>query len=155
MSSRSEKQEVKSTGSITDFQKVNIAAMMIAKAEEGKKHDILIKAATLLGGYIASGIVEEEVARYVLEREIQKRDIASLDAALKAIDDGILNGKKLPISEVLNNEDRIRREMKLNDGDMSFISSDDVDYDWIEKYVNGEIELGLSTGNVQEGVCYD
>tara|TARA_R110002074_G_scaffold160473_1_gene317975 strand:+ start:5157 stop:6953 length:1797 start_codon:yes stop_codon:yes gene_type:complete len=147
MSSRSEKQEVKSTGSITDFQKVNIAAMMIAKAEEGKKHDILIKAATLLGGYIASGIVEEEVARYVLEREIQKRDIASLDAALKAIDDGILNGKKLPISEVLNNEDRIRREMKLNDGDMSFISSDDVDYDWIEKYVNGEIELGLSTGN--------
>lgn len=149
MSERSESQEVKTTSDrkVTDFQKVNIAAMMIAKAKEGEKHNILIKAATLMGGYIASGIVEEEVARYVLEREIQKRDIDSLEDAVKAIGKGINNGKTLPISEVINSEDRIRREMKLNDGDMSFISSDDVDYDWIERYVSGDIALGLTTGN--------
>ena len=27
----------------------------------------------------------------------------------------------------------IKRDMKLNDGDMSFVSSDNVDYDWIEQ----------------------
>ena len=147
LSEHSQNQEVKSLGGWTDFQKVNIAAMMIAKADDGEKHNVLVKASTLMGGYIESGIVEEDVARWVLQREIQKRDIDSLEGALKAIDDGIRKGKQLPISEVINTEDRIRREMKLNDGDMSFISSDDVDFDWIEEYVDGNIPLGLSTGN--------
>lgn len=147
LSEHSQNQEVRSLGGWTDFQKVNIAAMMIAKADDGEKHNILVKASTLMGGYIESGIVEEDVARWVLQREIQKRDIDSLEGALKAIDDGIRKGKQLPISEVINTEERIRREMKLNDGDMSFISSDDVDFDWIEEYVDGNIPLGLSTGN--------
>lgn len=147
LSEHSQNQEVKALGGWTDFQKVNIAAMMIAKAEDGEKHNVLVKASTLMGGYIESGIVEEDVARWVLQREIQKRDIESLEGALKAIDDGIRKGKQLPISEVINTEERIRREMKLNDGDMSFISSDDVDFDWIEEYVDGNIPLGLSTGN--------
>jgi len=149
LSERSQHQEVKSTGGWTDFQKVNIASLMIAKAADGEKHNVLVKAATLMGGYIQSGIVEEDVARWVLERDIQKRNIDSLEGALKAIDDGIRKGKQLPISEVLNTEDRIRREMKLNDGDMSFISSDDVDFDWIEEYVDGNIPLGLTTGNTR------
>ena len=147
LSERSERQEIKDSDVITDFQKVNIASMMIAKAKDGEKHNVLVKAATLMGGYIASGIVEEDVAMWVLEREIAKRDVDSIDHAIKSIKDGIENGKKLPISEVINSEERIRREMRLNDGDMSFVSSDDTDYEWIEKYVAGEIPIGLSTGN--------
>ena len=147
LSERSEQQEVKDLGEKTDYMKVNIASMMIRKAPEGQKHNVLIKAATLLGGFVASGIVEESVAYWVLEREIAKRDIHDLDAAIKDIKEGIENGKKLPISEVLNNEERIRREMKLTDGDMSFVSSDNIDYDWIERYVAGDIPVGLSTGN--------
>jgi len=147
LSDRSEQQQIKDTGEKTDYQKVNIASMMISKAEEGEKHNILVKAATLLGGFVASGIVEESVAHWVLLREISKRDVRDLDAAKKSIKEGIENGKKLPISEVLNNEERIRREMKLTDGDMSFVSSDNVDYDWIERYVAGDIPVGLSTGN--------
>ena len=89
--------------------KVNIASMMIRKAPDGEKHNVLMKAATLMGGFIASGIVEESVAYWVLEREISKRDVRDLDAAIKSIREGIENGKKLPISEVLSSEDRIRR----------------------------------------------
>ena len=37
--------------------------------------------------------------------------------------------------------------MRVNDGDMSFIASDDTDYEWIKKYVTGQIELGLGTDN--------
>ena len=147
LSERSQHQEVKSSGGRTDFNKINIAAAMIAKAPEGEKHSVLVKAASLMGGYIASGIVEEDVARWVLEKEISKRDIDSIEAAILTINDGIANGKKLPIGEVISSEERFRRDMKLNDGDMSFVSSDDVDYDWIENYVDGNIPLGLSSGN--------
>ncbi len=147
LSSQSQAQEVRTTGSKTDFMKVNIAAMMLNKAKDGEKHNMLMKASTLMGGFIASGIVEEAVAIWVLEREIQKHELDNFEQAQKSIREGIENGKKLPISEVLHTEDRIRREMKLNDGDMSFISGDDVDYDWIESYVAGDIPVGLSTGN--------
>ena len=147
MSEHSQNQVVKDLSGRTDFNKINIAAAMIRKAEEGEKHNVLVKASSLMGGYIASGIVEEDVARWILEREIQKRDIDNLEGALLTINDGIANGKKLPISEVISSEEKIKRDMKLNDGDMSFISSDDVDYDWIEQYVDGKIPLGLSTGN--------
>ena len=147
LSEKSENQVIKETGKKTDFSKVNVAVRMIAKAQDGEKHNILIKAATLLGGYIASGLVEEDVAEWVLEREISKKDIDSVDGARKTIRDGLEKGKTMPISEVLNSEEKYRREMKLDDGDMSFISSDDVDYGWIEDFVDGNIQLGLSSGN--------
>ena len=37
--------------------------------------------------------------------------------------------------------------MLINDGDMSFISSDDEDFRWIDDYSQGKIELGLDTGD--------
>jgi len=147
LSERSENQQLPELGGKTDFSKINTAARMIAKANDGEKHHILAKASTLMGGFIASGIVEEDVARWVLQREIEKRNPKDLDGALKTIDDGINNGKNQPIGETLNDEERFKREMKLNDGDMSFISSDDIDYDWIEEYVYGNIPLGMTTGN--------
>lgn len=149
LSEKSTQQVIKKSDHWTDYQKINIAAMMVAKSADGEKHNSLIKAATLMGGYIASGVVEEDVAVYVLQREIEKKDPDSLEQALKTINDGIHKGKSMPISEVIASEERARREMKLTDGDMSFISSDDIDYDWIERYANGEILLGLSTGNTR------
>ena len=35
----------------------------------------------------------------------------------------------------------------INDGDMSFISSDDEDFRWIDDYANGRIPVGLDTGD--------
>ena len=72
LSERSEHQEIKESSGKTDYMKVNIASMMIRKAEDGEKHNVLMKAASLMGGFIASGIVEEDVARWVLEREISE-----------------------------------------------------------------------------------
>ena len=37
--------------------------------------------------------------------------------------------------------------MLFNDGDMSFISSDDEDFRWIDDYSQGKIEVGLDTGD--------
>lgn len=100
-----------------------------------------------MGGYIASGKVEEHEAIRILHQEICKRDIVSEDQALKSIVDAIEHGKLLPIHELVHREVDIQREMDISDGDMSFISNDDTDYEWIAKYSQGDIEVGLETGD--------
>ena len=131
----------------TDYMKLNLAARMIRNAEDGEKHMALIKAATLCGGYIAAGKMEEEEVVRVLFREISKRDIDSESQAKHTIRDGIEKGKTMPIREVIDEEKQAQREMLLSDGDMSFISSDDEDFRWIDDFAQGLIELGLDTGD--------
>jgi len=131
----------------TDYEKLNIVAKMLRRAQDGEKHTTLLRAAILCGGYIAAGRMEQEEAEHVLLREIQKKEnVADLGNAKATIRDGINEGKSMPIREVIEDESRIRKEMQINDGDMSFISSDDSDYNWIEKFARGEIVRGLSTG---------
>tara|TARA_R100001509_G_scaffold15660_1_gene8001 strand:+ start:8376 stop:10166 length:1791 start_codon:yes stop_codon:yes gene_type:complete len=132
--------------SYTDYDKIDIVARMIRKAPDGQKHNILLRAAILCGGYIAAGRMEEDEALRVMTRELDRRDVDDFDLAKKTIADGIIQGKMMPIREIIDDENKIRREMKINDGDMSFISSDHDDLDWINKFANGEIEKGLTTG---------
>jgi len=130
----------------TDYNKLAVVASMVRRAEDGEKHATLLKASILCGGYIAVGRMEEEEAFHVLEREILKRDVDSIETARNTIRDGIEKGKTMPIREVLENENAVKLEMMINDGDMSFISSDDEDYRWIQDYIDGKLQLGLSTG---------
>jgi replicative DNA helicase len=132
----------------TDYMKLNLAARIIRNCEDGDKHRALVKAARLCGGYIAAGRMEEDEAVRVLFREICKRDLDSEDQAMSTIVDMIQNGKNMPIREIIDEEKQAQREMLINDGDMSFISSDDEDFRWIDDYANGEIEIGLDTGDV-------
>ena len=131
----------------TDYQRLNLAARMIRQAEDGSKHQALLQAARLCGGYISAGRIEEDEAVRVLLREICKRDIDSESHAKLTIRDGIEYGKALPIKQLIDDEKAAKREMLINDGDMSFISSDDEDFRWIDDYSQGKIELGLDTGD--------
>ena len=133
----------------TDYMKLNLACRMIRQAPDGSKHKALVQAARLCGGYISAGRLEEEEAVRVLLREISKRDIESESLAKLTIRDGIEYGKELPIKEIIDGEKAAKRELLINDGDMSFISSDDEDFRWIDDYSQGKIELGLLTGDIQ------
>jgi len=133
-------------GLSTDYDKISIAARMIRKAVDGEKHDALRKAATLCGGYIAAGRMERAEVERILLREITAKDIESVEQAKRTIADAIEHGRQLPIRETLLNEKEAMREMRINDGDMSFISSDDQDFEWINSYGSGDIEVGLDTG---------
>ena len=133
----------------TDYMKLNLACRMIRLAEDGEKHRVLVNASRLCGGYIAAGKMEQEEVVRVLHREICKREVESEDHALNTILDGIEIGKNMPIRDVINEEKSAQREMLLNDGDMSFISSDDEDFRWIDDYAQGKIEIGLDTGDAR------
>jgi len=131
----------------TDYMKLNLAARMIRNASDGDKHRVLVNASRLCGGYIAAGKMEQEEVVRILHREICKRDVESEDHALSTILDGLEIGKNMPIRDVIQEEKSAKREMLLNDGDMSFISSDDEDFRWIDDYSQGKIEVGLDTGD--------
>ena len=131
----------------TDYMKLNLACRMIRQAEDGEKHRMLVRASRLCGGFIAAGRMEEEEVVRVLHREICKRDVESESHALNTILDGINLGKNMPIRELVDEEKSAKRELLINDGDMSFISSDDSDFRWIDDYSQGKIQLGLGTGD--------
>lgn len=149
-----ERPDKPTSSSGTDYMKLNLAANMVRQAEDGEKHAMLLKAAKLCGGYIAAGRIEEEEAYRVLLREISKKDIESIDGAKKTIQDGIEHGKILPISETIANEKEVKRQMLIAEGDMSFLSSDSDDLDWINDYACGNIKLGLSTGSDELDVYF-
>ena len=84
----------------TNYRKIAVGVEMVRNAPHGQKHAILLKAAKLMGGYIASGAVDENDAIYALESEIGKKDIDDFKSAQKTIRDGIVFGKQVPIFEL-------------------------------------------------------
>jgi hypothetical protein len=140
---------VNASYSYTDYMKLNLAARMIRNAKDGEKWVTLNRAAMLCGGYISAGRMEEEEVFRILFREIEKREIDSEDHAKQTIIAGVEKGKALPIKEVINSEKSAQRELLINDGDMSFISSDDEDFRWIDDYSQGKIAIGLDTGDTK------
>ncbi len=133
--------------SYTDYMKLNLAARMIRNAEDGQKWLTLNKAAILCGGYISAGRMEEDEVIRILLREIEKRDLDSIDHAKTTILSGIEKGKSMPIKALIDNEQAAERDLLIHDGDMSFISSDDEDFRWIDDFSQGKIEIGLKTGD--------
>jgi len=133
--------------SYTDYMKLNLAARMIRNAQDGEKWMTLNKASILCGGYISAGRMEEDEVIRILMREIEKRDIDSLEHARVTVLSGIEKGKSMPIKALIDNEQAAERDLLINDGDMSFISSDDEDFRWIDDFSQGKIEVGLLTGD--------
>jgi hypothetical protein len=131
----------------TDYLKLNLATRMIRQCADGEKHNTLLRASRLCGGYIAAGRMEEDEVIRVLTREIMKRDVDDEDRAVKTIREAIDQGKRDPLRTTIDDEKKAQRELLINDGDMSFISSDDEDFRWIDDYANGKIPIGLDTGD--------
>lgn len=95
----------------TDFRKLAIAAEMIDKAQDGHKHTTLIKAAYLMGGYVASGTVLEEDARRMLRDRIATKNLQNKQLAYNTIDDGLSKGQLKPIYEIEQIENEFNIEL--------------------------------------------
>lgn len=78
---------------------LRVASDMVRQSVDGEKHGTLLRAARLLGGYVAGGILSEDSAIRLLEQEIgHKPNIDSLNGAYKTIRDGLEYGKAEPIT---------------------------------------------------------
>jgi len=126
-------QEVTSTGELsingsgtTDYKKIDVAV--------------------LLGGYIAAGKVEREVAESILYHEICKRDIKDAASAKGTIGDGITYGMLAPIHQTEQAFSEALDIIKSVEDELSFLSSSDDDELYIRKFRQGLIETGKGFG---------
>lgn len=149
LSEKSQNQVLVKQENVTDYYRLNLAATMVRNSQDGERHAVLFKAARLCGGYIAAGRIEEEEAIRVLVREFSRRDYDEHYNPHSTVRDGIEVGKNMPISEIVQDEKEARRKLQVAEGDMSFISSGDEDFKWITAFANGEIQVGLDTGNAE------
>jgi hypothetical protein len=79
---------------------------MIEAAEPGTRHHRRLKAARLLGGYVAGGLLTEDQAYGALAETLVGRT-NDLERALKTVEDGLAYGQAHPITlEALEAERR-------------------------------------------------
>jgi hypothetical protein len=135
------------TGVSTDYSKLNIASKMIQKAEIGQRHHSVIKASYLVGGWVSGGLVEESIAKKVLEYEVLKKFGAQeAEAEFQAVEDGVKAGQYMPINELATYERTAIEEMGLIDEELSFLVKNEVDEEYIRRYRAGLIPMGLPFG---------
>lgn len=135
-----------------DYNKINIAVNMIRLANDGEKHGVLLRAARLMGGYIASGMIDEGFAVQVLETEISNKNIADFKGARKTISDGISYGKTMPIYETEEIESSaevnfLKVKLKSPTRKYEFLTDNREDRADIMRYRTGGFKMGLETGH--------
>ena len=130
----------------TDYKKLDIAAKMIRLAPDGEKHNVLLKASVLLGGFISAGKVERDVAESILYHEISKRSIESAEAARHTIRDGITYGMLAPIHETENSYNEALEYINYAEDELNFLSDVGADELYIRQFRQGLIESGKGFG---------
>ena len=140
-------QGVNMSEGFTDYKRLGIAAKMIRISEQGSRHHSVIKAAYLVGGLITGGIVEEAVARFILQHEVYRKFHADeQQIELKAIEDGINMGKLMPISDLEKIENEVWDSVGAIEEELSFLSDNRLDEDYIRRYRAGLIPMGKPFG---------
>lgn len=76
---------------------IAIAVSKINQAQDGEKHNELLKAAHLLGGYIASGAISYDESESALLKAIEGKNIISVSGAIRTIAAGLKHGQNQPI----------------------------------------------------------
>jgi hypothetical protein len=124
---------------------ISTAVAMVRSSYDGKKHETLLKAANLLGGYVAAGRVQEEEAIKILEEEIRAKNPKDMNSAIQTIKDGIEYGKRKPLAEAKRIE-KAQSFLKREDGSYDFEASNEEMTEYELAVINGTLEFGLPTG---------
>jgi hypothetical protein len=121
---------------------------MIDNAIDGEKHGTLLKASRLLGGYIASGLVNELEAVRILENTIRGKGVVDFKQAQKTIKDGIEYGKLQPINELENQlfTKAMPSKIDLYNDNFDFVVSNDETEEYLQSLRDGTFKKGLTTG---------
>ena len=103
-----------------DYSKLDAAVKKIRNASDGERHNELLKASRLAGGYIETGFIPEHIAIQILETEFTSRPYNESYSPLKTIQDGIEYGKRVPIYE--QEVDEVPQTKEKNTGGIILLS---------------------------------
>jgi hypothetical protein len=116
----------------SDFKKLSLAVQMIDKSDVGNRNNTFLKAGRLMGGYIASGELNEMDVLDVCDRAIYDKDPQDYKANFKTFRRGIDYGKAEPLTSGEVKE--ITTEVKLGKIDYTI---EEVDHLLDDMYQNG------------------
>lgn len=83
----------------TNWQHVNTAMQMISNSMVGNRHETMLRAGRLLGGYISGGDVDESESKTIIQNHIQLHSPDDYQDHIRAFNDAIENGKKSPLTK--------------------------------------------------------
>lgn len=95
----------------SDFKKLNVAISMIDQAQIGNRNNTMVKAGKLIGGYIATGELNELDALEICGRAIQAMDAADFKDNFRSFRNGIEYGKREPLSD--GEQQKLASETKI------------------------------------------
>ncbi|MFA5715561.1 MAG: hypothetical protein WC998_07465, partial [Candidatus Paceibacterota bacterium] len=115
-----------------DYKRAMIPLNYIRNSVQGERHTRILKAARLMGGYIAAGLISEEEGERLLKQEAYQIAPDDYQENKRAILDGIINGRMDPLYEGLEKE--IQTEEKYG---KLYFTLNDCQEEIEEKYKNG------------------
>jgi hypothetical protein len=131
----------------TDYRKVDIACRMIRNAPDGEKHNTLLKASNLLGGFVATETVEYDVAEYSLRHEISRRSVDNINLAYSTIKDGLRHGMTMPLSNIEIEYKSALEDLGLMEEELNFLTNNKADEEYIHNFRLGLIPQGQPLGH--------
>lgn len=120
----------------TDFRKIGIGVQMIEKAEVGNRNNTILKAGRLMGGFIASGEVNELDVLDIFQRAISNKDPHDDRINFNTFRRGMDHGKLEPMTK--KEQTDIEQEIKIGKIEYTIEENDDSLNDMFENgYVKG------------------
>lgn len=126
----------------TNYDLLNKALNLIRNAEKGERHNTILKAARLCGGWVAAGKVDYQEAERLLVQEANKFNPDDGRTNDKTISDGLDHGMREP----LDDEQIFTQEKLEQKYDKLYYTLADVEDDLIKKRSEG-IPKGYETGH--------
>ena len=121
----------------TNYELINKALNVIRMAQVGERHNKILAASRLCGGWVATGKVDYQEAQRLLEQEAMRIDPKDFKTNKKAVEDGLDHGMRDPLDE-----DQFFKEEKIEQKfDKIYWTLSDVNDEIESKY-----EIGLEDG---------
>lgn len=121
----------------TNYSLINKALNVIRMASVGERHNKILAASRLCGGWVASGKVDYQEAQRLLEQEAMRIDPDDFKTNKRAVEDGLDHGMRDPLDdEQFFQEEKIEEKF-----DKIYWTLKDVDDEIESKY-----EIGLEDG---------
>lgn len=124
----------------TDFKKLAVAVQMIDKAEVGNRNNTILKAGRLMGGYIASGELNELDVLDICGRAIYNKDPRDDRENFNTFRHGIDHGKREPLTQ--SEEAQIKTEVKFDKLEYTIEET----YDLLDHMYENGFTRGFLTG---------
>lgn len=139
--------DIRPKQSQSNWAKIAVGLKMIRTSQVGNRHNNALKAGQLMGGYIASGEIDESDIE-VLVREIEATSTEPADHT-RAFMDGVNYGKSLPLTTTKGGVYSLRKEIKAEWKASEKLG--DIYYTMKDEAINDEIDRRWKSGN-QRGV---